>query len=148
MDEYINNIAIVTQQAAESRSTAPVDPDEVWRQTVSEPDAKNRIYDLGGFLVSTLRTSESEERQKALHDELSRRPKLRDPDVEALKQQMREKLRLMQEAQRQMGVTGEHMRAGASFIGGGGSSSAVATQDLPSPPPAPQEDNDEDYVDP
>ncbi|MED6209689.1 hypothetical protein PIB30_057165 [Stylosanthes scabra] len=55
-NEYINNIAITTQRAAEFRTSAPMDPDEVWLQTVSEPDAKNHIYDVGGFLASTLRT--------------------------------------------------------------------------------------------
>ncbi|MED6165448.1 hypothetical protein PIB30_099627 [Stylosanthes scabra] len=53
-DEYIDNTAIATQQAVESKTSTPVDPDEVWRQTVSKPDAKNRIYGVGGFLVSTL----------------------------------------------------------------------------------------------
>ncbi|MED6209741.1 hypothetical protein PIB30_057655 [Stylosanthes scabra] len=80
---------------------------------------------------------ESEERQKAMGDELSRRPELHDADVEALKQKMREELRLMQEARRQMGVTDDHMRAGASSVAGGGSSSATAAQDPPLPPPAP-----------
>ncbi|MED6197330.1 hypothetical protein PIB30_055608 [Stylosanthes scabra] len=169
-DEYINNTAIATQRAAESRTSAPVDPDEVWRQTVFEPNAKNCIYGVGGFLASTLRTSvfapqdtsasvtnvvpageedavdvreqvllcnqnihdmawqlqESEERQKAMHVELSRRLELRDPDVEALKQHMIEELRLMQEARRQMRVTGEHMRAGASSVASGESSSVEA----------------------
>ncbi|MED6129990.1 hypothetical protein PIB30_113551, partial [Stylosanthes scabra] len=181
--------------AAESGTSTPVDPDEVWRRTVSEPDAKNRIYGVGGFLASTLRTSvfatqdtspsvtsafphgeedtvdlreqvllfnqnihdmarqlqESEERQRAMRDELNRRPGLHDEDIEALKQQMREELRLMQEARRQMGLTGEHMRAGASSAAGGGSSSTTAAQDPPLPPslpPAPQGDDDEDYVDP
>ncbi|MED6108171.1 hypothetical protein PIB30_020944 [Stylosanthes scabra] len=194
-DEYIDNTAIATQRAAESRTSTLVDPDEVWRQTVSEPDAKNRIYGVGGFLASTLKTSvfapqdtsgtvtsdvpsskddtvdlqeqvlllnqnihdmarqlqESEERQKAMSDELRRRPGLNDEDIEKLEQQMREELRLMQEARRQMGLTGEHMRAGASSAVGGSSSSATAAQDpplLPPPPPTPQKDDDEDYVDP
>ncbi|MED6130488.1 hypothetical protein PIB30_001576 [Stylosanthes scabra] len=94
---------------------------------------------------------ESEERQKAMSDELNQRPGIHDEDIEVLKQQMREELRLMQEARWQMGLTGEHMRAGASFAAGGGSSSAAAAQDPPlppPPPPAPQEDDNEDYVDP
>ncbi|MED6164068.1 hypothetical protein PIB30_086171, partial [Stylosanthes scabra] len=94
---------------------------------------------------------ESEEQQRAMRDELNRRPGLHDEDIEALKQQMREELRLMQEARRQMGLTGEHMRASASSAAGGGSSSTAAAQDPPlppSPPPAPQGDDDEDYVDP
>ncbi|MED6174546.1 hypothetical protein PIB30_070071 [Stylosanthes scabra] len=181
--------------AAESGTSAPVDPDEVWRQTVSKPDAKNCINGIGGFLASTLRTSifapqdtsasvtsvvpagqedavdlreqlhllnqniyditrqlhDSEERQKAMDNELSQRPELRFTDVEALKQQLREELQLIQEAQRQMGVTGEHMCADASSVAGGGSSSAAAAQDPPLPPPprpAPHEDELEYYVDP
>ncbi|MED6222474.1 hypothetical protein PIB30_064801 [Stylosanthes scabra] len=37
-DEYIDNTANATQQAAEYGTSTPVDPDEVWRRTVSEPD--------------------------------------------------------------------------------------------------------------
>ncbi|MED6171926.1 hypothetical protein PIB30_045392 [Stylosanthes scabra] len=74
---------------------------------------------------------ESEERIQALHDELSRRPKVHDAGVKALKEQLREELRLMQEHRRQMGA---------------GSSSAA--QVLPLHPPAPPEDDDADYVDP
>ncbi|MED6139903.1 hypothetical protein PIB30_088327 [Stylosanthes scabra] len=167
-DDFTNNTTVATQQAAESGTNATVDPDQVWRQTVSEPSEKNRVFGIGGFLASTLRTSvfapqassvsltspapagpeeavdlreqlhESEERIQALHDELSRRPEVHDADVEALKEQLREELRLMQEHRRQMGVTGEQMR--------GGSSSAA--QVLPLHPPAPPEDNDADYLDP
>ncbi|MED6189193.1 hypothetical protein PIB30_093477 [Stylosanthes scabra] len=123
----------------------------VWRQTVSEPSQKNRVFGIGGFLASTLRTSvftpqassvsltspapagqedavdlleqvhllnqniqgmarqlhESEERIQALQDELSRRPGARDADIEELKEQLREELRLIQEHRRHMGVTGE-----------------------------------------
>ncbi|MED6222067.1 hypothetical protein PIB30_060876 [Stylosanthes scabra] len=82
---------------------------------------------------------ESEERIQALHDELSRRPEVHDADVEALKEQLREELRLMQEHRRQMGVTGENkMRAGSSS----------AAQVSPLHPPALLEDDDADYVDP
>ncbi|MED6162385.1 hypothetical protein PIB30_069973 [Stylosanthes scabra] len=59
-------------------------------------------------------------------------------EVEALKEQLREELRLMQEHRRQMGVTGEQMCAGSSF----------APQDPPLHPPAPPEDDDADSVDP
>ncbi|MED6128113.1 hypothetical protein PIB30_094569 [Stylosanthes scabra] len=167
-DEFTNNTTVATQQAAESGTNAEVDPDLVWRQTVSEPSQKNCVFGIGGFLASTLRTSvfapqsssvsltspapagpeeavdlreqlhESEERIQALHDELTRRPEVHDADVEALKEQLREELRLMQEHRRQMGVTGEQMRAGSSS----------AAQVPPAHPPAPPEDDDADYVDP
>ncbi|MED6113866.1 hypothetical protein PIB30_074843 [Stylosanthes scabra] len=178
-DDFTNNTAIATQQAAESRTDATVDPDQVWRQTISELNEKNRVFGIGGFLASTLRTSVfapqafsvsltspapagqeeavdlqeqvhlniqdmarqlhvSEERIQALHDELSRRPGVRDADVEALKEQLREELRLMQEHRRQMGMTGEQIRAGSSS----------AAQDPPLHPAAPPEDDDADYVDP
>ncbi|MED6177328.1 hypothetical protein PIB30_097178 [Stylosanthes scabra] len=174
-DDFTNNTTVATQQAAESRTNAEVDPDQVWRQTISEPSQKNRVFGIGGFLASTLIISvfapqassvsltspapagledavdlreqvqllnqniqdmarqlhESEERIQALHDELSRRP-------ETLNEQLREELRLMQEHRRQMGVTGEQMRAGSSF----------AAQVPPLHPPAPPEDDDADYVDP
>ncbi|MED6163521.1 hypothetical protein PIB30_080732 [Stylosanthes scabra] len=180
-DEFTNNTTVATQQAAEFGTNAEVDPDLVWRQTVSEPSQKNRVFGIGGFLASTLRTSvfapqassvsltspapagpeeavdlreqvqllnqniqdmarqlhESEERIQALHDELSSRPELHDADVEALKEQLREELRLMQEHRRQMGVTGEQMHAGSSS----------AAQVPPAHPPAPPEDDDADYVD-
>ncbi|MED6199538.1 hypothetical protein PIB30_076873 [Stylosanthes scabra] len=182
MDEFTNNTTVATQQAAESGTNAEVDPDLVWRQTVSEPSQKNRVFGIGGFLTSILRTSvfalqsssvsltspapagpeeavdlreqvqllnqniqdmarqlhESEERIQALHDELTRRPEVHDADVEALKEQLREELWLMQEHRRQMGVTGEQMRVGSSS----------AAQVPPAHPPAPPEDDDADYVDP
>ncbi|MED6134500.1 hypothetical protein PIB30_037550 [Stylosanthes scabra] len=181
-DDFTTNTTVATQQAAESGTNAEVDPDQVWRQTVSEPSQKNRIFGISGFLASTLRTSifaphassvsltspapagpedavdlreqvqllnqniqdmagqlhESEERIQALHDELSRRPEVHDADVEVLKEQLREELRLMQEHRQQMGVTSEQMRAGSSS----------AAQVPPLHPPAPPEDNDADYVDP
>ncbi|MED6136575.1 hypothetical protein PIB30_057326 [Stylosanthes scabra] len=61
-----------------------------------------------------------------------------ETDVEALKEQLREELRLMEEHRRQMGVTGEHMRAGSSST----------AQVPPLHPPAPPKDDDADYVDP
>ncbi|MED6189872.1 hypothetical protein PIB30_100253, partial [Stylosanthes scabra] len=61
-----------------------------------------------------------------------------NPEVEALKEQVRDELRLIQEHLRQMGVIGEQMRAGASS----------AAHDPPLHPPAPSEDDDTDYVDP
>ncbi|MED6151647.1 hypothetical protein PIB30_084456 [Stylosanthes scabra] len=181
-DDFTNNTTIATQQAAESETDATVDPDQVWRQTVSEQSEKNRIFGIGGFLASTLRTSvfapqassvsftspaptgqeevvdlreqvhllnqniqdmarqlhESEERIQTLQDELSRRPGVCDVEVEALKEQLREELRLMQEHRRQMGVTDEQMREGSSSV----------PQDPPLHPPAPPEDDDADYVDP
>ncbi|MED6129512.1 hypothetical protein PIB30_108660, partial [Stylosanthes scabra] len=56
-DEFTSNTTVATQQAVESGTNAEVDPDQVWRQTVSEPSQKNRVFGIGGFLASTLRTS-------------------------------------------------------------------------------------------
>ncbi|MED6109255.1 hypothetical protein PIB30_031694 [Stylosanthes scabra] len=56
-NEFTENTAIATQQAAQSGTGATMDPDQVWRQTVSEPSQKNRVFGIGSFLASTLRTS-------------------------------------------------------------------------------------------
>ncbi|MED6197777.1 hypothetical protein PIB30_059842 [Stylosanthes scabra] len=157
---------------------------DIWLNCIRAND-KNRIFSIGGFLASTLRTyvfapqassvsftspapasqeeavdlreqvhllnqniqdmarqlHESEERYQALHDELSRRPSVLDPEVEVLKEQLRQELRLIQEHRRQMDVAGEQMHAGASY----------AAHDLPlppPPPPAPRDNDDANYVDP
>ncbi|MED6225688.1 hypothetical protein PIB30_096056 [Stylosanthes scabra] len=57
MDDFTNNTTVATQQVAESGTNAEMDPDQVWRQTVSEPSEKNRVFGIGGFLASTLRIS-------------------------------------------------------------------------------------------
>ncbi|MED6190509.1 hypothetical protein PIB30_106559, partial [Stylosanthes scabra] len=56
--EYSANLEQATQQAQEEgdESAATVDPDVVWRQTLSKP-CKNRVYGAGGFFASSLRRS-------------------------------------------------------------------------------------------
>ncbi|MED6167615.1 hypothetical protein PIB30_004426 [Stylosanthes scabra] len=59
LTEFSANFEEATQQAQEEgddESTATVDPDIVWRQTLSEP-YKNRVYGAGGFFASSLRRS-------------------------------------------------------------------------------------------
>ncbi|MED6135177.1 hypothetical protein PIB30_043795 [Stylosanthes scabra] len=58
LTEFFANLDQATQQAQEEgdESAATVDPDVVWRQTLSEP-CKNRVYGAGGFFASSLRRS-------------------------------------------------------------------------------------------
>ncbi|MED6107663.1 hypothetical protein PIB30_016106 [Stylosanthes scabra] len=53
--EFSANFEQATQQAQEEgdETTGTVDPDVVWRQTLSEP-CKNRVYGAGGFFTSSL----------------------------------------------------------------------------------------------
>ncbi|MED6170106.1 hypothetical protein PIB30_027706 [Stylosanthes scabra] len=56
--EFSANLEQATQQAQEEgdESAATVDPNVVWRQTLSEP-YRNRVYGAGGFFASSLRKS-------------------------------------------------------------------------------------------
>ncbi|MED6178853.1 hypothetical protein PIB30_111436 [Stylosanthes scabra] len=147
-DEFTSNTTVATQQAAESGTNAEVDPDQASSVSLTSPapagpeeavDLREQVQLLNQNIQDMARQlHEPEMRIQALHDELSRRPEVHDADVEALKEQLREELRLMQEHRRQMGVTGEQMRAGSSS----------AAQVPPAHPPAPPEDDDADYVDP
>ncbi|MED6147057.1 hypothetical protein PIB30_040431 [Stylosanthes scabra] len=58
LTEFSANLNEATQRAQEEgdESPATVDPDIVWRQTLSEP-YKNRVYGAGGFFASLLRRS-------------------------------------------------------------------------------------------
>ncbi|MED6136443.1 hypothetical protein PIB30_056175 [Stylosanthes scabra] len=58
LTEFSANLEQATQQAQEEgdESAATVDPDVVWRQTLSKP-CKNRVYGAGGFFASSLRRS-------------------------------------------------------------------------------------------
>ncbi|MED6225747.1 hypothetical protein PIB30_096685 [Stylosanthes scabra] len=147
-DDFTNNTTVATQQAAESGTNAEVDPDQASSVSLTSlapagpeeaVDLREQLQLLNQNIQDMARQlHESEERIQALHDELSRRLEVHDADVEALKEQLREELRLMQEHRRQMGVTGEQMRVGSSS----------ATQVPPLHPPTPPEDDDADYVDP
>ncbi|MED6202363.1 hypothetical protein PIB30_104595 [Stylosanthes scabra] len=134
-DDFTNNTIVATQQATESGANATsifAPQASSVSLTSPAPTGPEDAVDLREQL------HESEERIQALHDELSRRPEVHDADVEALKEQLREELQLMQEHRRQMGVTSEQMRAGSSS----------AAQIPPLHPPAPPEDDDADYIDP
>ncbi|MED6191702.1 hypothetical protein PIB30_003046 [Stylosanthes scabra] len=58
LTEFSANLDEATQQAQEEgdESAAIVDPDIVWRQTLSKP-YKNWVYGAGGFFASSLRRS-------------------------------------------------------------------------------------------
>ncbi|MED6158474.1 hypothetical protein PIB30_033007 [Stylosanthes scabra] len=58
LTEFSANLDEATQRAQEEgdESPATVDPNIVWRQTLSEP-YKNRVYGAGGFFASSLRRS-------------------------------------------------------------------------------------------
>ncbi|MED6127658.1 hypothetical protein PIB30_090083 [Stylosanthes scabra] len=58
LTEYSTNLEQATQQAQEEgdESAAIVDPNFVWRQTLSET-CKNRVYGAGGFFASSLHRS-------------------------------------------------------------------------------------------
>ncbi|MED6129994.1 hypothetical protein PIB30_113588, partial [Stylosanthes scabra] len=62
LSEFSANFEQATQQATQqaleegAESAAAVDPNLVWRQTLSEPN-KNRVYGAGSFFASSLRTS-------------------------------------------------------------------------------------------
>ncbi|MED6199690.1 hypothetical protein PIB30_078320 [Stylosanthes scabra] len=126
-DEFTNNTAVATQQAAESGTNAEVDLDLSSSVSLTSPapagpeeavDLREQVQLLNQNIQDMARQlHESEERIQALHDELTRRP---------------------EEHRRQMGVTGEQMRVGSSS----------AAQVPPAHPPAPSEDDDADYVDP
>ncbi|MED6148585.1 hypothetical protein PIB30_054503 [Stylosanthes scabra] len=133
-DDFTNNTTVATQQAAKSGTNATVDPDQVWRQTVSEPSEKNRVFGIGGFLASTLRTFVFAPHAFSV-SLTSPAPAGQEKAVDLREQEHR---RQMQEHRRQMGVTGEQMHAGSSS----------AAQVPPLHPPAPPEDDDDDNVDP
>ncbi|MED6123064.1 hypothetical protein PIB30_045754 [Stylosanthes scabra] len=58
LTEFFANFEQATQQAQEEgdETAGTVDPDVVWRQTLSEP-CKNRVYGAGGFFASSLHRS-------------------------------------------------------------------------------------------
>ncbi|MED6198363.1 hypothetical protein PIB30_065672 [Stylosanthes scabra] len=103
LTEFSANLEQATQQAQEEgdESAATVDPDVVWRQTLSEP-CKNRVYRAGGFFASSLRRSGyggSSASASSTHTGPA------DPEVVDLREQdawAEEHLKCMEEMQRQM----------------------------------------------
>ncbi|MED6125543.1 hypothetical protein PIB30_069455 [Stylosanthes scabra] len=129
LTEFSANLEQATQQAQEEgdESAATVDPDVVWRQTLSEP-CKNRVYGAGGFFASSLRRSD-----------------YGDSSASASKT-FRRACRLT----RQMAAFYDPLRPGSSAAAGGsGSSTAPALPPRPPPRhPAPEDgDDDDDYED-
>ncbi|MED6127881.1 hypothetical protein PIB30_092304 [Stylosanthes scabra] len=136
--------------AAESGTNAEVDPDQVWRQTVSEPSQKNRVFGIGGFLASTLRTSVFAPQASSVSltspapagpedaVDLREQVQLLNPNIQDMARQLHESEEHDELSRRaEMGVTGEQMRAGSSS----------AAQVPPLHPPASPQDDDDDYVD-
>ncbi|MED6131660.1 hypothetical protein PIB30_011811 [Stylosanthes scabra] len=143
----------------ESGTAATVHPDQVWCQTVSESDDKNRIFGIGGFLASTPRTtvfapqassvsltSPNPAGQEEAVD-LREHAHLLNQNIQDMARQLHEFEERYQtfhdelsqrpgEHRRQIDVTGEQMHESASS----------AVEDLPLHPPAQAED-DVDYLD-
>ncbi|MED6187052.1 hypothetical protein PIB30_072710 [Stylosanthes scabra] len=103
-DDFTNT-TVATQQAAESGTNAIVDLDQASSVSLTSPapvgqeeavDLREQVQLLNQNIQDMARQLHaSEERIQALHDELSRRPEVHDANVEALKEQLREELRLM-----------------------------------------------------
>ncbi|MED6126022.1 hypothetical protein PIB30_074375 [Stylosanthes scabra] len=173
LTEFSANLEQATQQAQEEgdESAAIIDPDVVWRQTLSEP-CKNRVYGAGGFFTSSLRRSGYggssasassthtgpaapevvDLREQSLQtqghmlqqhiDELrTLKDTLAERDARA-----EEHLRRMEEMQRQMAAFYNPLRPGSSAAAGGsGSSTAPPLPPRPLPRhPAPEDGNDDD----
>ncbi|MED6174439.1 hypothetical protein PIB30_068966 [Stylosanthes scabra] len=175
LTEYSANLEQATQQAQEEgdESATTVDPDVVWRQTLSEP-CKNRVYGAGGFFASSLcrsgyggssaSASSTHTGPAALETCRSRSKTFRRAcrlrlidEVRTLKDTLAERdaraeehLKRMEEMQRQMAAFYDPLRPGSSAAAGG-SGSSTAPPLPPHPPPrhpAPEDgDDDDDYED-
>ncbi|MED6206508.1 hypothetical protein PIB30_027450 [Stylosanthes scabra] len=146
------------------RVMSTVDPNVVWRQTLSEP-YRNRVYGAGGFFASSLRRSGyagSSASASSSHTGPA------DPEVVDLREQQQiyevktlrdtlaqmaqrderteEHLRRMEEMQRQMAAFYNPLRPGSSATTDGfGTSTAPPLPPRPPPPPPPQQpDHDDD----
>ncbi|MED6121835.1 hypothetical protein PIB30_033851 [Stylosanthes scabra] len=154
MIEFSANLEHATQQAQEEgdESAAIVDPNVVWRQTLSEP-YKNQVYRAGGFFASSLRRSGyagSSASASSSHtgpaQQIDEVKTLRDTLAQMAQRDERteEYLRRMEEMQRQMAAFYNPLRPGASAtISGSGTSTAPP---LPARPP-PQQPNHDDNGD-
>ncbi|MED6182605.1 hypothetical protein PIB30_030085 [Stylosanthes scabra] len=176
--EFSANLEEATQQAQEEgddESTATVDPDIVWRQTLSEP-YKNRVYGAGGFFASSLRRSgyagssasassghtgppapevvdlreqsQGDLLQQQIDEVKSLKSTLAEKDARA-----EEHLRRMEEMSRMMAAYYGPLRPGSSGGSAAGIDSTTAPPLPPRPPPPPppshppEGDDDDDYDD-
>ncbi|MED6185075.1 hypothetical protein PIB30_053533 [Stylosanthes scabra] len=156
--EFSANFKQATQQAQEEGDeiAATVDPNLVWRQTLSEP-YKNRVYGAGGFFASSLRTSgygDSSASATGTHTgpvapeidgvwSLKKTLAKRDARAE-------EHLRRMEEMQQQMAAFYNPLHPGTSgTVGGSGSSSTLPFPPRPPPyqPDHSPADDDDNYED-
>ncbi|MED6184615.1 hypothetical protein PIB30_049126 [Stylosanthes scabra] len=86
-EKYIADLEALTQEALDEHggedgdgTTNPIDPNEVWRRTIGEPNSKNCIYGKGSFFLrATLAATMS--------------PTTFQPFSEEVENQLREKIR-------------------------------------------------------
>ncbi|MED6131629.1 hypothetical protein PIB30_011480 [Stylosanthes scabra] len=138
LSKFSANLEQATQQAQEEgdESATTVDPNLVWRQTLSEP-CKNRVYGGGSSASAT-----------------STHTGLAAFEIVDLKEQLRkaraeEHLRRNEEMQRQMVTFYNPLRPGSSATAGGSGSSTVPPLPPDPPPQHPnhEDDDDDDYED-
>ncbi|MED6144136.1 hypothetical protein PIB30_012789 [Stylosanthes scabra] len=170
LTEFSANLEQATQQAQEEgdETAGTVDPDVVWRQTLSEP-CRNRVYGAGGFFASSLHRSgyggssasatcsqaspanaEVVDLRKQADEVRSLKETLAARDARA-----EEQLRRLEEMQCQMAAYYDPLRLASNITargGSGGSSTAPPLPPcLPPPPPAQPDqgpaDDDDDYED-
>ncbi|MED6220757.1 hypothetical protein PIB30_047956 [Stylosanthes scabra] len=159
LTEYSTNLEQATQQAQEEgdESAATVDPDVVWRQTLSEP-CKNRVYGPVDFsphhstdpamevqnLAQSLET-QGHMLQQHIDEVQTLKDTLAERDARA-----EEHLKRMDEMQRQMAAFYDPLHPGRSATAGG-SGSSIAPPLPPRPPPrhpaSEDDDEDDDYED-
>ncbi|MED6145175.1 hypothetical protein PIB30_022634 [Stylosanthes scabra] len=154
LTEFSANLEEATQQAQEEgddESPATVDPDIVWRQTLSEP-YKNRVYGAEGFFASSLRRSGYAGSSASASSCHTGPP---TPEVVDLREQKdaraEEHLRRMEEMSRMMAAYYGPLRPGTSGGSAAGIDSTTAPPLPPRPPPPPSHppegDDDDDYDD-
>ncbi|MED6108858.1 hypothetical protein PIB30_028178 [Stylosanthes scabra] len=172
LTKFSANFEQATQQAQEEgdETAVTIDPDVVWRQSLSEP-CKNRVYGSGGFFASSLHRSgyggssasatcsqagpadvEVVDLREQADEVCSLKETLAARDARA-----EEQLRRLEEIQRQMAAYYDPLRPASSITargGSGGSSTAPPLPPRPPPPPPPLAqpdqglaDDDDDYED-
>ncbi|MED6132214.1 hypothetical protein PIB30_017067 [Stylosanthes scabra] len=153
MTEFSVNLEQATQQAQEEgdETAGTVDPDVVWRQTLTEP-CRNWVYGAGGFFASSLHRSGYGGSSASA---TCRQASSADAEVVDLREQAEEQLQRLEEMQRQMAAYYDPLRPASNITargGSGGSSTAPPLPSCPPPPPPAQPDqgpadDDDDYED-
>ncbi|MED6164032.1 hypothetical protein PIB30_085740 [Stylosanthes scabra] len=145
LTEYSTNLEQATQQAQEEgdESVAAVDPDVVWRQTLSEP-CKNRVMDLREQVQNL--TQSLETRGHMLQQQIDEVRSLRDTLAERYAR-AEEHLRRMEEMRRQMAAFYNPLHLESSATAGGSSTAPPLPPRPPPQHPHPEDDDDDDYED-